>query len=173
MPAGGTPGKTVAMRDVGRHPLTVGPISPQQAYHLMAQSRELQASLYPAASIHQVDEEELATDPNVLLGAFSASSPDTAVGCVGLLLEGQEPGTAEVKSLFVMRELRSQGIGNTLMDALEKRALGSGITLLRLETGIYQPESLRLYEARGYQVVPRFGDYPNDPLSVFMHKTLP
>jgi putative acetyltransferase len=161
------------MHHDGRAHHTVEPISPEQAQHLMAQSRELQASLYPATSIHQVDDEKLATSPNVLLGAFSASSPDTAVGCVGLLLEGQEPRTAEVKSLFVMQELRGQGIGNTLMDTLEQRALGSGITLLRLETGIYQPESLRLYAARGYQVVPRFGEYPEDPLSVFMHKTLP
>lgn len=147
-------------------------ITEDAAADLMAQSRELQASLYPTESIHQVGATELSTDPNVVLGAFGASQPDGAIGCVGLLLAGQEPGSAEVKSLFVMPEFRGQGIGSSLMAAVEDRALDAGITVLRLETGIYQPESVALYGGRGYRVIPRFGHYPEDPLSVFMEKRL-
>ena len=58
----------------------------------MAQSQALQASLYPADSIHQVSAGRLGTAPNVLLGAVTALEPDTAIGCVGLMIEGRYPG---------------------------------------------------------------------------------
>jgi putative acetyltransferase len=41
-----------------------------------------------------------------------------------------------------------------------------------LETGIYQPEALGLYERAGYVRRDPFGDYAPDPMSVFMQKTL-
>lgn len=160
------------MTDANRDALSIRVISVREASDVLAQSRAHQESLYPSESIHQVSAETLATSPNVVLGCFGASAPDTAVGCVGLLLEGQDPGTAEVKSLFVTPGRRRQGVGSTLMGALEERARESGIRVVRLETGIYQPESVRLYQACGYSVIPRFGDYHDDPLSVFMEKVL-
>lgn len=153
-------------------PPVITEISDSDARDLMAQSQALQASLYPPESIHQVAATELATDPNVLLGAFMATHPDTAIGCVGWLRGGPESDTAEVKSLFVTPEARGHGIGSALMEALEQRARASGISLLRLETGIYQPESVALYTGRGYSIIARFGEYPDDPLSVFMEKRL-
>jgi len=147
-------------------------ITEDAAADLMAQSSQLQASLYPAESIHQIGATELATDPNALFGAFAHTQPDTAVGCVGLLREGHEHGTAEVKALFVTPDVRGQGIGSALMDALEHHARECGVRVLRLETGIYQPESVALYGGRGYSVIPRFGHYPDDPLSVFMETRL-
>lgn len=154
------------------HSPLITPLTAGDASHLIAQSQALQASLYPAESVHQVEPTELATPPNLLLGAHVTSLPGTAVGCVGLLCEGQEPGIAEVKSLFVTPDFRNQGIAAALMDALEHRARASGISVVRLETGIYQPESVGLYTGRGYSVIPRFGHYPDDPLSVFMEKRL-
>jgi putative acetyltransferase len=41
-----------------------------------------------------------------------------------------------------------------------------------LETGIRQPEALGLYEQAGYKRRGPFGDYAEDPLSVFMQKRL-
>jgi putative acetyltransferase len=69
--------------------------------------------------------------------------------------------------------MRGRGVGHALMDALETYATEQGVSILRLETGIYQPESLRLYESRGYVRIPPFGHYADDPLSVFMEKVLP
>jgi putative acetyltransferase len=45
--------------------------------------------------------------------------------------------------------------------------------LLKLETGPSQPEALGLYARCGYQRCGRFGNYTDDPLSVFMQKALP
>jgi putative acetyltransferase len=42
--------------------------------------------------------------------------------------------------------------------------------LLRLETGVRQPEALGLYRKLGYRERGPFGAYKPDPLSVFMEK---
>ncbi len=47
-----------------------------------------------------------------------------------------------------------------------------GIPCLRLETGIKQDAAIALYEKNGFARIGYFGDYPNDPLSVFMEKRL-
>ena len=39
-----------------------------------------------------------------------------------------------------------------------------------LETGFLQPEALALYERHGYERCGPFGDYVDDPNSVFMRK---
>lgn len=52
-------------------------------------------------------------------------------------------------------------------------ALGHGVDVLRLETGIHQPEATRLYERYGFQRIPPFGDYAGGPLNVFYEKRLP
>lgn len=44
--------------------------------------------------------------------------------------------------------------------------------MIRLETGVYQPEALALYGRAGYVERGPFGDYVADPLSVFMEKEL-
>jgi putative acetyltransferase len=56
------------------------------------------------------------------------------------------------------------------MDYLEARLREQGIELLRLETGIHQPEAIGLYRKLGYRERGPFGAYRVDPLSVFMEK---
>ena len=152
--------------------ITVAPIVSNQAHDLFVSSDAYVAALYPAESNHLVSAEELSTAPNLLLGAFTQQSPTTPIGCVGLLVEGQEPGTAEIKRLFVEGTSRRLGVAHALMDHLEAEAASSGIRELRLETGIYQEESLALYRGRGYITIPPFGHYTPDPVSVFMAKRL-
>ena len=52
-------------------------------------------------------------------------------------------------------------------------ALVHGVDVLRLETGINQPDATRLYERYGFQRIPPFGDYEGGPLNVFYEKRLP
>jgi putative acetyltransferase len=152
--------------------ITVAPIVSNQAHDLFASSDAYVAALYPAESNHLVSAEDLSTAPNLLLGAFTQESPSRPIGCVGLLVAGQEPGTAEIKRLFVESASRGVGVAQALMDHLEAEAAERGIGELRLETGIYQEESLGLYRGRGYVTIPPFGDYTEDPVSVFMAKRL-
>lgn len=147
-------------------------LSPDHAGDLFASSDSHLSELYPAQSNHLVSAEDLSTVPNLLLGAFPAESPSTPIGCVGLLVEGQESGTAEIKRLFVEGASRGLGVATGLMDYLEAEAIARGLIELRLETGIYQEESLGLYRGRGYVTIPPFGHYTEDPMSVFMAKRL-
>lgn len=72
--------------------------------------------------------------------------------------------------MYVSPRGRGQGVARELMALLESRAIASGCRLLKLETGPYQHEALALYASAGYQRRGPFGDYANDPLSVFMQK---
>ena len=151
---------------------SVALITADDAGDLFASSDAYVAALYPAESNHLVSAQELSTAPNLLLGAFTQESPSRPIGCVGLLVAGQEPGTAEIKRLFVESASRGVGVAQALMDHLEAEAAERGLLELRLETGIYQKESLGLYRGRGYVTIPPFGHYTQDPMSVFMAKRL-
>ena len=77
-----------------------------------------------------------------------------------------------MKRMFVRVEARGIGLGRRLLNALEDVARHRSITRISLETGIKQSEAIGLYRACGYQDCPPFGDYKDDPLSLFMTKSL-
>ncbi|MBV8738875.1 MAG: GNAT family N-acetyltransferase [Alphaproteobacteria bacterium] len=134
---------------------------------LLAQSDSYSASRYPPESQHQADIGSL-TAANVRF--FAARSAGAAVGC-GALVIGND-GTAELKRMFVDPAARGKGIGQALLQAIEVAAFDEGVRLIRLETGIHNTEALRLYRRFGYVDGGSFGNYRNDPLSVFMEKPL-
>ncbi len=72
--------------------------------------------------------------------------------------------------MFVDPEARGLKAGRLLLSALEGKAEKLGLTAIRLETGIYQPEAIGLYKASGYVERAPFGSYQPDPLSLFMEK---
>jgi putative acetyltransferase len=124
--------------------------------------------LYPPASNHLLDAEALG-GPDVRF--FLARVRELVVGCAALRLD--PAGYAEIKRMYVRVPARGIGAGRVLLRRLETEAAESGVTLLRLETGIHQPEARALYEAAGYVECGPFGNYPEDPLSIFMEKRLP
>jgi putative acetyltransferase len=89
------------------------------------------------------------------------------VGCAALV---RKDGYGEIKRMFVDAAARGHGIGRGLLEAVEDAARRMRLPLLRLETGIRQPEAIRLYRAAGFRDIPAFGGYGPDPLSVFMEK---
>ncbi|WP_019566140.1 GNAT family N-acetyltransferase [Agrobacterium sp. 10MFCol1.1] len=125
------------------------------------------ASLYPAESNHLVDIGQLEKD-NVSF--FVARHDGRVVGC-GALVEAGD-GTAEVKRMFVDPEARGLRIGKLIMDTLIARGAELGLTAIRLETGISQPEAIGLYRRAGFVEIEAFAPYKPDPLSLFMEKTL-
>jgi putative acetyltransferase len=123
------------------------------------------AALYPVESRHGLDLAALLEkDVRFLVARMDGQ----AVGCGGY--EIGPDGTAELKRIFVVPEARGQAVGKRLVLALEDAAMAEGVTLMRLETGVKSDEALRLYERHGYARRGVFGDYPDDPLSVFMEK---
>ncbi|HEX3982883.1 MAG TPA: GNAT family N-acetyltransferase [Acidisoma sp.] len=134
---------------------------------LLEQSWALSDSLYPAESNHHLDETELRR-PDISF--FVARLDGQAVGCGAL--KRVDAAYGEVKSLFVDAAVRGRGIARLLLGAIEAEARAQGLTLLRLETGIRQPEAVGLYEAAGFRRIGPFGDYREDPLSLFMEKAV-
>ena len=134
---------------------------------MLGQSDDYFRALYPAESNHLVSADVLATHR----AAFLAARRDgELLGSIALLVIA--PGHAEMKRMFVRTEARGIGLGRRLLNALEEVACHRSITRISLETGIKQPEAIGLYRASGYQDCPPFGDYKDDPLSLFMTKSL-
>ena len=74
--------------------------------------------------------------------------------------------------MFVDERRRGVGTGRKLIEHLIMFARMSGLSALRLETGIHQPEAIGLYERMGFERRAAFGDYREDPLSLFMELRL-
>ena len=96
---------------------------------------------------------------------------DEALGC-GALRPMDEADTVEVKRMFVRPAVRGQGISRVILSSLEDLARSFGYQKVRLETGRRNPEAMGLYESSGYQPIPCYGIYVNEPLSVCYEKLL-
>jgi putative acetyltransferase len=132
---------------------------------LIAELDVYQDTLYPPASRHALDLTAL-KQPNVLF-AVARDNAGRAIGCGAVVLY---PEFGEIKRMYVSPHGRGRGVAKKLLALLESQAIGSGCKLLKLETGPYQHEALALYASAGYERRGPFGDYTNDPLSVFMQK---
>jgi putative acetyltransferase len=136
-----------------------------------AASEAYMGALYPAESNHFVDAAALVA-PHV---AFLIARRDgRAVGCGAVVCgegrAGQKFG--EIKRMWVDPGQRGGGIGVALLDALVAAARVRGLSVLRLETGISQPEAIGLYRRAGFVECGPFGGYQPDPLSLFMELDL-
>jgi putative acetyltransferase len=96
---------------------------------------------------------------------------DQPVGC-GALRPTDDELTAEIKRMYVRSETRGKGISRMILHRLETLAAEFGFRTVILETGIYQPEAIGLYENSGYQRRACYDRYTDDPLSVYYEKRL-
>jgi putative acetyltransferase len=125
------------------------------------------AALYPAESNHLLDIVSLMQGDVLFLVARDVDG--AAVGCAALV---NRQAYGEVKRMFVDERRRGLGTGRKLLEHLVMFARMSGLSVLRLETGIHQPEAIGLYERMGFERRAPFGDYREDPLSLFMELRL-
>lgn len=134
---------------------------------LIADLDAYQDTLYPPECRYALDLASL-KQAHVLF-AVARDDAGQALGCCALVLS---PEFGEIKRMYVHPRGRGQGLARKLLALLESRASGTGCTLLTLETGPYQAEALALYASAGYERRGPFGDYLDDPMSVFMQKQL-
>jgi putative acetyltransferase len=124
-------------------------------------------ALYPPESVYALDINTL-TQPHVRF-AVARNREGAAAGCGASVLT---PEYAEVKRMFVHPAARGTGAAKRLLAKLEEAAREAGCPAMVLETGPDQPEALGLYERLGFARRGPYGDYADDPLSVFMEKPL-
>ncbi len=83
-----------------------------------------------------------------------------------------EGDVAELKRVFVKVAFRGRGYSRAIVKELERQARTRGYELVRLETGVRQPEAISLYESLGYHRIPNYGEYRDSGLSVCYEKRL-
>jgi putative acetyltransferase len=125
------------------------------------------ATLYPKESRHGYSVEKLIAQR---VAFFLVRDNGTAIGCGGIQLFDRD--YAELKRMYVRPQFRGLGFAKLILDHLTEYARTRSVGLLRLETGVHQQEAIKLYERAGFQSIPPFGAYTNDPLSRFYEKRI-
>jgi putative acetyltransferase len=103
---------------------------------------------------------------------WTAWDDSRLIGCCAL--KQLDATHAEVKSMRVSAAVRRQGIGAALVQHLIAEARTRGYRRLSLETGamaFFEP-ARKLYRSFGFIPCGPFGNYREDPNSVFMTLTL-
>ena len=95
-------------------------------------------------------------------------SDGTVVGTVGL--KKIDDKTAELKSLYLDKDLRGQGWGSKLMQYAINFANDSGYKTIVLDSMSQYKEALKLYERFGFKSYERYND--NQYADVFMRLDL-
>ena len=130
---------------------------------------ELMRSQTPLESCHVMTAEELfATGAYV----FAVRHEGDMLGIAAL--KPLDVTHGELKSMHTKAEARGSGVGSALVQRVIAEAQTLGMTRISLETGseaVFAP-ARRLYERHGFSYCPPFASYVEDPLSVFMTRTV-
>jgi len=150
-------------------PASITPERPDtsDAKALIAELDALLEPIYARESRHGYSVEKLLAEG---VAFFVIRQDGAPAGCGGIQLFGVEYG--ELKRMYVRPQFRGLGLAKLMLNHLADHARRQGITVLRLETGIYQHAAIGLYEQAGFRRIPPFGNYREDPLSRCYEKHL-
>lgn len=121
--------------------------------------------LSPPESVHALNLEKL-RKPGITF--WTAWKDTQLLGCGALKELDSKHG--EIKSMRTPTALRRQGAGRAILAHIIEAARSRGYERLSLETGTmqaFQPAQ-RLYQSVGFTYCGPFGEYAEDPNSVFM-----
>lgn len=128
-------------------------------------------------------DEELGERYGALMDFFGAYNRSSDVTTALVARYGGEPvgcgcfkpfaeGTVKIKRMFVRQDMRGRGIARAILGALENWARELGNSTVVIETGVLQPEAIRLYEAAGYERTANYEPYIGVKESVCYRKAL-
>ena len=125
--------------------------------------------LSPPESVHALDLTSL-RKPDVTF--WTLWSDGELLGCGALKELDRSHG--EIKSMRTAMEHRRKGVARAMLEHIIGEAQRRRYARLSLETGsqpAFEP-ARRLYESFGFTYCPPFGDYRDDPNSVFLTRVL-
>ncbi len=125
---------------------------------LLAAAHEDLVRRYGSGDENPVGASEFDPPEGCFLVAWRAGEP---VACGGW--RTLEPGLAEVKRMYAAPAVRGSGVASEVLTALEDSARERGMRRVVLETGGEQPEAIRFYEKCGYERIPNYGFYREEP----------
>jgi putative acetyltransferase len=137
-----------------------------QATALLTASHALMQSLFNPEDNHYLSIDALCGDD---VHFFTAREGATILGTGAIKVKKD---MAEVKSMFVAETARGRGVADAILRALEDRARELRLHWMRLETGDVLHAAHRLYARQGFVPCGVFGDYTENPSSIFMEKRL-
>ncbi|WBB70473.1 GNAT family N-acetyltransferase [Micromonospora sp. WMMD812] len=107
------------------------------------------------------------------VGAFLIAHLDgEPVGCGGWRSHGETGETAELKRMYTAPTARGRGVARAVLAAVERSAREHGRKRMILECGDRQPEAIGMYTASGYERIPNFGFYKDEPGCISFGRTL-
>ena len=144
-------------------------LSRPEIHALLEEHLQSMRAQSPPGSVHALDLEKLRA-PGITF--WSAWDGNLLVGC-GALKE-LDSTHGELKSMRTPSALRRRGAGRAILAHLIDVAKSRGYERLSLETGAMEAfaPAHTLYESAGFARCGPFGDYAEDPHSVFMTKVL-
>lgn len=145
--------------------IEIDDLSRAEIHALLNEHLQSMYELSPPESVHALDLEKL-RKPEITF--WTAWEGTQLLGCGALKELNSKHG--EVKSMRTPKALRRKGAGRAILAHAIEVARARGYERLSLETGTveeFQPAQ-RLYESFGFAYCEPFGDYAEDPNSVFM-----
>lgn len=97
---------------------------------------------------------------------------EQAVACGAWRRHGDGGTVAELKRMYTDPTARGRGLARLVLAAVEESARAHGRTRMILECGQRQPEAIALYKSCGYQPIPHFGFYRDEPDVVSLGRDL-
>lgn len=145
--------------------IEIDDLSRPEIHALLDEHLQNMYAVSPPESVHALDLAKL-RQPGITF--WSAWKGSLLVGCGALKELDAEHG--EIKSMRTPNALRRQGAGRAIVGHIIDVARSRGYRRLSLETGsqeAFEP-ARQLYETFGFARCGPFGDYAEDPYSVFM-----
>jgi len=144
-------------------------LSGPEVHELLEEHVRNMLELSPRESMHALDVDGL-RQPDVTF--WTVWSGDSLLGCGALRELSAMHG--EIKSMRTASAHRRKGVARTMLTHIIAEGQKRRYHRLSLETGSMQAfePAQKLYESFGFTYCPPFGDYVEDPNSVFMTRVL-
>lgn len=153
----------------GAFRLTVDDLGGPEIRALLEEHLANMRAISPPESVHALDLDAL-RQPEITF--WTAWFGDDLAGCGAL--KGLDPAHGEIKSMRTASRHRNRGVARAVLAHILSVARSRQLERLSLETGAqpaFEP-ARRLYASFGFTSCGPFGDYREDPNSVFMTLTL-
>ena len=144
-------------------------LSGEPTRRLIARHLAGMRAITPPGSVHALDVDAL-REPSVTFWSVWVESEIAGCGALKQL----DARRGEIKSMRVADQFLRRGVGRAMLEHLIGEALARGMESLWLETGSSEAfvPAHRLYESAGFKRCGPFGDYIDDPFSVFMTRAI-
>ncbi|TLP97431.1 GNAT family N-acetyltransferase [Nesterenkonia salmonea] len=148
--------------------ITPGDFESPEVRSLISDHLQEMRATSPACSVHALDLTKM-RDPRLSFWTVWAHSDadERLAGCGALKdLDGE----GEIKTMRTVPVMRGRGVARLMLEHIISQARARNFSRVSLETGsqdFFSP-ARSLYYAHGFTECPPFGDYTEDPNSVFM-----